>query len=325
MRKEYYLSGDKIYTLLYIKPLNSVTIRFKAPVAQYSNDGYNWTDVNINTSSGPYWEDITFTKTVFVRLNGRYTSIDEDKGFEAIAGHYEIGGDVRQLRQEYYSDHDFEKWFLDDEYLISAEKLNLKDFILEAKKYQLINYPSQSFTVNFTKCFEGCVNLQKAPKLKDLSVLEYNNNEYAIPITYTRMFYNCSSLQTAPDIEMAGQYAHCEYMFYNCSLIKNLPYLGNLYWYAYFTNMFAGCSNLEEVYDFSHANITDGSLAHMFDGCSKIKISETQTDEYINSIKITEFSSLPNLTLTDMFANTGGTFAGTPSSGVTYYTSNTTK
>lgn len=65
----------------------------------------------------------------------------------------------------------------------------------------------------------------------------------------------------------------------------------------------------------------------MFKGCTKIKISTTRTSPYTNTYRIpysgTGVMFTSGSATTNMFANTGGTFTGTPSLNTTYYTSNT--
>ena len=63
----------------------------------------------------------------------------------------------------------------------------------------------------------------------------------------------------------------------------------------------------------------------MFYGCRLIKLSTTQTGEYQTPYRIPKSGTGTTATgaLTEMFANTGGTFTGTPSINTTYYTSNT--
>jgi hypothetical protein len=60
----------------------------------------------------------------------------------------------------------------------------------------------------------------------------------------------------------------------------------------------------------------------MFEGCTNIKLSETQTGNYTKPFRIpaegTGTSSVTNA-LTRMFAVTGGTFIGTPTINTTYY------
>jgi hypothetical protein len=59
----------------------------------------------------------------------------------------------------------------------------------------------------------------------------------------------------------------------------------------------------------------------MFNGCTNIKLSQTQSDEYQTSYRIpyTGDGVDASEALVDMFANTGGTFTGTPTINTTYY------
>ena len=61
----------------------------------------------------------------------------------------------------------------------------------------------------------------------------------------------------------------------------------------------------------------------MFFGCTSLKLSSTQTDEYTQEYRIP--SSVAETTATDalsgMFTETGGTFTGTPEINTTYYLS----
>lgn len=63
----------------------------------------------------------------------------------------------------------------------------------------------------------------------------------------------------------------------------------------------------------------------MFQSCTKIKLSSTQTEEYTVEYRIPSSGTATTGTnsLNNMFAYTGGTFTGTPSINTTYYLSNT--
>jgi len=59
----------------------------------------------------------------------------------------------------------------------------------------------------------------------------------------------------------------------------------------------------------------------MFFGCSKLKLSTSQTVNYTTSYRIPKSGTgtYANSALGGMFDNTGGTFTGTPSINTTYY------
>ena len=61
----------------------------------------------------------------------------------------------------------------------------------------------------------------------------------------------------------------------------------------------------------------------MFNGCTGLKLSSTQTGEYTQEYRIPSSGTgtTASNALTDMFASTGGTFTGTPSINTTYYLS----
>ena len=61
----------------------------------------------------------------------------------------------------------------------------------------------------------------------------------------------------------------------------------------------------------------------MFYGCTSLKLSTTQSDEYTQEYRIPSFGDGVTATnaFVDMFTNTGGTFTGTPKINTTYYLS----
>ena len=63
----------------------------------------------------------------------------------------------------------------------------------------------------------------------------------------------------------------------------------------------------------------------MFRGCSKIKLSKTQTGEYQTEYRIPTSGTgvTAGIALNSMFTATGGTFKSSAAINTTYYTSNT--
>ena len=92
--------------------------------------------------------------------------------------------------------------------------------------------------------------------------------------------------------------------------------------YAY---MFRGCTGLTQAPDLPATTLAKYCYASMFRGCSKIKLSTTETGEYTQSYRIPTSGDGTTTTnsFSNMFAETGGTFTGTPSINTTYYLSNT--
>ena len=91
--------------------------------------------------------------------------------------------------------------------------------------------------------------------------------------------------------------------------------------------MFVGCTSLTSAPELPATMLADGCYYRMFAGCTKIKLSTTKTGEYQTAYRIPTSGTGTTATnaFYDMFADTGGTFKGTPSINTTYYlsTSNT--
>jgi hypothetical protein len=89
--------------------------------------------------------------------------------------------------------------------------------------------------------------------------------------------------------------------------------------------MFRGCTALTALPRLPATTSESGCYEEMFEGCPKIKLSTTQSDQYPNEYRIPESGAgtgFDNFALYRMFYNTGGAFTGTPSANTTYYTAN---
>ena len=118
---------------------------------------------------------------------------------------------------------------------------------------------------------------------------------------YSNMFYGCTSLTTAPELPATTLDGYC------------------------YLTMFQGCTSLTSAPALPATTLAEGCYWFMFNGCSRIKLSTTQTGEYQTPYRIptSDTGTTALDALADMFANTGGTFTGTPEINTTYYTSNT--
>ena len=113
------------------------------------------------------------------------------------------------------------------------------------------------------------------------------------------MFQDCTSLTQAPALPATTLAMDCySDMFYRCSNLTKLPYL-------------PATTLAERCYE------------QMFSYCISIKLSTTQTDEYVQEYRIPSFENGTTATgaLSSMFSNTNGTFTGTPVINTTYYLS----
>lgn len=145
----------------------------------------------------------------------------------------------------------------------------------------------------FRDLFSSQTALTSAPNFPATTTWNYS---------YYNMFNGCTNLVTAPSI-------------WATTLLSNTCY-----------QMFANCTNLEELPKLKSLILGTYCYYNMFYGCSKIKLSETQTWEYVNEYRIPitwTWTIYYGTEMGYMFAGTWWTFAYTPEINKTYYTSNT--
>lgn len=196
----------------------------------------------------------------------------------------------------------------------------------------------------YYQMFSGCKSLITAPELPATQLKEY---------CYFGMFARCSALTVAPELPATQLALDCySSMFYYCESLVSSPELPATQLEAYcYYEMFAYCSALSEPSELPATQLAVGCYHEMYRACtslvklprlpatslyrdcyramfylcSAIKISETQTGEYVNEYRIpssgTATTTESNWT-TYMFSSTGGTFTGDPQLDTTYYTSN---
>ena len=122
--------------------------------------------------------------------------------------------------------------------------------------------------------------------------------------------------------------AYCfVYLFFYCTSLTTPPSLPatTLANYCYYY-MFNYCPNLTWIPNLPAITLTPYCYSYMFaGGCTKIKLSTTQTWEYQTPYRIpSEWTwTAWNNSLTNMFTSTWWTFTWTPTINTTYYTSNT--
>lgn len=88
--------------------------------------------------------------------------------------------------------------------------------------------------------------------------------------------------------------------------------------YAY---MFWDCMSLTAAPSLPATTLASSCYQYMFDGCTKIKLSTTASGTYTKPYRIPKIGTGTTAlnALYDMFADTGGTFRGTPEINTTYY------
>ena len=278
--------------------------------------------VTLNVSSGSNlqynknnsgWEDYTKGAQIdlenagdYVRFSGTGTKFSSSKHF-SLTGKVACSGNVMSLR------------------LNGGKVQSLEDYCFQYMFYQcqgLTTAPELPETTLASRCyygmFQGCTNLTKAP---DLPATALANNCYGY------MFCNCKSLTEAPELPATNLAQYCyASMFYGCTSLTKAPELPatNLAVSCY-NYMFYGCTSLTELPALPATTLANNCYYGMFYDCSKICISDeagtfndiTYSAEY--RIPTTGEGTLASGALTNMFANTGGKFKGTPSINRTYY------
>ena len=168
----------------------------------------------------------------------------------------------------------------------------------------------------YESMFNGCTSLIQAPALPATTLTER---------CYWNMFYDCTSLTQAPALPATTLAKECyASMFRNCKSLTQAPALPatTLAEKCYYA-MFLGCASLTHAPVLPAITLANECYGGMFKNCTSIKLSSTNTGEYIQEYRIP--SSGTGTTGTDSLANmfeyTGGTFTGTPEINTTYYLS----
>ena len=202
----------------------------------------------------------------------------------------------------------------------STLKIACKGNIENLLDYETISaggHPNMA-TDCYSSMFFSCTSLTTAPTLPATTLA---NN------CYRSMFFSCTSLTTAPKLPATTLADSCYgSMFNRCTSLTTVPKLpattlaDNCY-----RSMFFGCTSLTTASELPATTLAEYCYNSMFKNCSSVKLSTTQTGEYQTAYRIPKSGTGTTAwnALNDMFTNTGGTFTGTPSINITYYTSNT--
>ena len=141
---------------------------------------------------------------------------------------------------------------------------------------------------------------------------------------YLGMFRDCTGLITAPELPATTLTYRCYgSMFRNCTNLTASPELpATTLTTACYLGMFYDCTSLTTIPELPATTLPAMCYSIMFYNCTGIKFSSTQTSAYTKAYRIptTGTGTIASPTsLNNMFANTGGTFTGTPSINTTYY------
>ena len=187
------------------------------------------------------------------------------------------------------------------------------EFLLDHATVAAGGHPAMA-TSCYSNMFRDCTSLTTAPALPATTLAGY---------CYYYMFYGCTSLTTAPALPATTMAANCyNSMFRGCTSLTAAPKLPatTLANYCYFS-MFSGCTGLTTAPALLATTLEDYCYFSMFSGCTKLKLSAEQTGNYTKAYRIptSGTGTTADAALTSMFANTGGTFKGTPAINTTYY------
>ena len=161
----------------------------------------------------------------------------------------------------------------------------------------------------YEQMFFGCTSLTTAPELPATTLA------YAC---YEQMFFGCTSLTTAPELPATTlTYACYSGMFRECTSLTIAPSLPatTLADYCY-NEMFLVCTSLTTAPSLPAAILANNCYDDMFGGCSSLKVNQNGSGNKIFTCPDTSGLTNP---VRNMFAYTGGSFTGTPTTGNSYY------
>ena len=202
----------------------------------------------------------------------------------------------------------------------SALKVACEGNIENLLDYETVSADGHPTMTNncYSYMFQGCTSLTTAPALPATTLAEY---------CYYEMFGGCKALITAPALPATMLDEGCyDGMFRGCTSLTSAPTLpATMLGAGCYHEMFYNCTSLITAPELPATRLADGCYKGMFDGCTNIKLSATRTGDYQTPYRIPTSGTgwTGTVSLMDMFANTGGTFTGTPGMNTTYYTSNT--
>ena len=305
------------------------------PISTYlsfiGNEDFTLKTYNTAKNWGGTLEYSTDTKT-WNTWNGTEISSSGSKLYLRGTGNAKITGDSDIFRFV----------FTGTDTLKIACKGNIEN-LLDYETVSAGEHPTMT-TSCYQSMFQGCTALTTAPELPATTLADYCyldmfmnctslTSAPELPATtladgcYDGMFNGCTALATAPELPATTLTSSCYFsMFNGCTTLTTAPSLpATTLASSCYSGMFNGCTSLTTVPALPATMLANNCYSSMFNGCRKIKLSTTQTGEYQTAYRIPTNGTGTNVaySLINTFANTGGTFTGTPAINTTYYTSNT--
>lgn len=175
--------------------------------------------------------------------------------------------------------------------------------------------PADTLTEScYESMFEGCRSLTIAPELPATTLANS---------CYFSLFSGCRSLTLPPELlaDTLDQYCYA-YMFFDCTSLISTPELpADTLAESCYEGMFYNCTSLTSLPELPADALVDGCYAYMFEFCTGIELSKIQDSTYTTPYRIPANGGGTDASdaLESMFANTGGSFKGTPTINTTYY------
>ena len=189
------------------------------------------------------------------------------------------------------------------------------DNLLDYTTVESGNHPTMANNC-YGNMFKGCTSLISAPELPATTLSKS---------CYSYMFDGCTALTQAPALPATTLAIYCySSMFYGCTALTQAPALpATTLASDCYGSMFDGCTDLTQAPALPATKLSKSCYSFMFRGCTSLKLSSAKTGEYTQAYRIptTGTGTTASGALTNMFAFTGGTFAGTPAINTTYYLS----
>ena len=188
------------------------------------------------------------------------------------------------------------------------------DLLLDYSSVKNGNRPAMA-DYCYSYMFYGCTSLTAAPSLPATTLAEE---------CYSGMFSGCTSLTAAPSsLPATTLVASCyNSMFRDCTSLTAAPSLpATTLAEECYSHMFYGCTGLTAAPSLPATTLAGSCYSYMFYRLQKIKVSSVSSGTYTKAYRIpkTGAGTMATRALRNMFANTGGTFIGTPEINTTYY------
>lgn len=289
------------------------------PTSAPSNAGYNMfvgtggRFLGTPTANNSYFYNATLPATTMLRFTAQQAS--SSVALRVVAGQYSPATPLPALYLEYRTNTNG-IW---RDYVIGTQinLTNIGDWIeIRNKGKQII---TDEYVVNKNYNFAMTGKIQASGNI--MYLIDKSGEALKVDGIYPfyGLFQNCSSLITAPELPATTLSASCYgFMFHSCSNLltppKELP--ATILTDGAYNVMFHSCVSLNKVPEIKAITLKGYSMNGMFSDCSALKVNENGSGNKIFTCPSTSGLTSP---VDDMFARTGGSFTGTPTTGNTYY------